>query len=33
MRKLAGVEVVDVTGRDAREVAAELRPDCPAAAS
>jgi tRNA dimethylallyltransferase len=32
MRKLAGVEVVDVTGRDAREVAAELVPDGPAAA-
>jgi tRNA dimethylallyltransferase len=26
MRKLAGVEIVDVTGRDAEEVAAELLP-------
>ena len=27
MRKLAGVEVVDLTGREARDVAAELVPD------
>ena len=33
MRKLAGVEVVDVTGREAREVAAELLPDAAAAAA
>jgi tRNA dimethylallyltransferase len=33
MRKLAGVQVVDATGREAREVAAELFPDRPAAAS
>jgi tRNA dimethylallyltransferase len=33
MRKLGGVEVVDVTGRDARDVAAELVPNGPPGAS
>ena len=31
MRKLAGVEVVDVTGRDARDAAAKLLPNGAAA--